>query len=329
MPAIPIDEVELQARIVGLVPDGTVDPIEPLQGGTSSITYWTTLTGRDGAVEKVVVKVAPAGLEPTRNRDVLRQARLLEALRDTEVPVPRVLGQHPGGGLEVPPFFIMSFESGDCVEPNFLPAGSIPAEEVRGRALHAAKILGALHRTDPEEVGLSDEVPKTLQEEVQHWVNAFAVCDEDLRAGSDDVAQELMATVPEQGPTTLIHGDYRLGNTLSEADRVVSVIDWEIWARSDARVDMAWFLMMANPDAAIGRPVADGMPADKELLSVYEESRGTAVQDADWFAALVRYKQAAAGALIARNARRRGEETAVSGGNVALLTSARQLLGTA
>src|ERR1700728_2031662 len=104
MPAKPVDEVELQARIEGLIAEATVDPIKPLQGGTSSITYWTTLTGRDGAAEKVVVKVAPAGLEPTRNRDVLRQARVLEALRDTEVPVPRVLGQHPGEGLDFPPF---------------------------------------------------------------------------------------------------------------------------------------------------------------------------------------------------------------------------------
>jgi len=327
MPAKPIDEVELQSRVDGLVPDATVAPITPLQGGASSITYWTTLTRTDGAVEKVVVKVAPAGIEPTRNRDVLRQARVLEALAETEVPVPDVIAKHPGADLDIPPFFIMSFEAGDCVEPNFLPAGSIPADDVRGRELHAAEILGALHRTDPGDVGLADELPKTLKEEVEHWINAYAVCDEDLRAGSEDVAERLLATIPEQGPTTLIHGDYRLGNTLSEGNRVISVIDWEIWARSDARVDLAWFLMMANPDAAIGRPVSEGMPPNEELLSSYERSRGAGVKDLEWFAALVRYKQAAAGALIARNARRRGEESATAGGNVPLLTSARQLLG--
>jgi aminoglycoside phosphotransferase (APT) family kinase protein len=327
VPAIPIDERELQARVEGLLPDASVAPVTPLQGGTSSITYWTTLTRSDGASEKFVVKVAPAGLEPTRNRDVLRQARVLEALARTEVPVPRVLATHAGGGLEIPPFFIMSFEPGDCVEANFQPPGSIPANEVRERLLHAARILGVLHRTDPETVGLGDEVPKTLREEVETWVNAFGACDEDLRSGTEDVAERLFGTIPEQGPTTLIHGDYRLGNTLSEGTRVVAVIDWEIWARSDARVDLAWFLMMANPDAALGRSVAEGMPSNVELLSTYEGSRGATVKDLEWFGALVRYKQAAAAAIIFRNARRRGEEPAGAGSNAALLTSARHLLG--
>jgi aminoglycoside phosphotransferase (APT) family kinase protein len=328
MPAIPVDEVELQARIESLVPEFSVAPITELQGGASSITYWTTLTKKDGTVEKVVVKVAPAGLEPSKNRDVLRQARVLEALKD-RVPVPTVLAKHAGGDLPIPPFFIMSFEVGECVEPNFIPPGSIPAEDVRGRTLHAAEILGVLHQTDPEAVNLADEVPKTLREEVEHWINSFAVCDEDLREGTEDVGERLLATLPEQGPTTLIHGDYRLGNTLSEGPRVISVIDWEIWARSDARVDLAWFLMMSNPDAAMGRSAAEGMPANEELLSVYEHHRGAAVKDLEWFDALVRYKQAAAGALIARNARRRGKEAATAGGNGPLLTSARQLLGIA
>jgi aminoglycoside phosphotransferase (APT) family kinase protein len=328
MPAKPIDEAELQARVESLLADADVAPISPLQGGTSSITYWTTLTRSDGE-EKVVVKVAPAGLEPTRNRDVLRQGRLLEALASTEVPVPRVLATHPGSGLDIPPFFIMSFEAGDCVEPNHLAPGTMPPEEVRGREIEAARIMGLLHRTDPAAVGLADEAPKTLTEEAQTWANTFSVCDDDLREGNEEVAERLLETVPEQGPTTLIHGDFRLGNTLSEGTRVVAVIDWEIWARSDARVDLAWFLMMANPDPALRRAVAEGMPPNEELLSAYESARGEPVKDLEWFAALVRYKQAAAGALIARNARRRGEANAGGSGKDTLLASARQLLGAA
>jgi hypothetical protein len=64
-------------------------------------------------------------------------------------------------------------------------------------------------------------------------------------------------------------------------------------------------------------------------MAAYESSRGEAVKDLEWFAALVRYKQAAAGALIARNARRRGEENAGGSGKDTLLKSARQLLGAA
>ncbi len=331
MPATPIDTDELQARTDDLLrsvaPGCAVDPITPLQGGTSSITYWTTFTPGDAAPRRVVLKVAPAGLDPVKNRDVLRQARLLRALARTGVPVPQVLAEHAGNPPEVPPFFVMSFEPGDCVEPNSLGADEqLPADEVRDRELHAARVLGDLHALDPAAVGLDDEPEVPLEDEVDRWVRSFAACDADLREGTEDVAERLMATVPAMGPTAVLHGDYRLGNTLSRRHEVVSVIDWEIWSRGDARVDLAWFLMMANPDASLNRTVCPGMPSDAELLDAYQTARGAEVEDLTWFAALVRYKQAAAGALIARNARRRGQEVTTAAGNPGLLASARQLL---
>lgn len=331
MPATPIDTAELQARtdalLEGVHPGCRVDPVTTLPGGTSSITYWTTVTPTSGRALKVVLKVAPAGLEPVRNRDVLRQARVLAALAPTPVPVPTVLAGHPGDPPEVPPFFVMTFEDGDCVEPNSLPEGErLPADEVRGRELHAARILGELHALDPAAIGLDDEPVVELGAEVDRWVQAFAACDPDLREGTEDVAELLEASVPVTGPTAVLHGDFRLGNTLSRGSGVVSVIDWEIWSRGDARVDLAWFLMMANPDEALRRPVAAGMPGDAELLETYQAARGVEVRDLTWFAALVRFKQAAAGALIARHARRRGQEGSTAGGNPALLDSARRLL---
>jgi aminoglycoside phosphotransferase (APT) family kinase protein len=243
------------------------------------------------------------------------------------VPVPRVVAEHPGSPPDVPPFFIMSFEAGDCVEPNSLPTDrQLPADQVRARELDAARILGELHRVDPAAAGLDDEPEIPLDAEVERWVNMFAACDEDLREGTGDVAERLAATVPAMDPSVVMHGDYRLGNTLSRDHEVVAVIDWEIWSRGDPRIDLAWFLMMANPDKSLNRAVCPGMPPDAELLDAYQRARGVEVKDMTWFAALVRYKQAAAGAFIARNARRRGEETATAGGNPGLLASARSLL---
>ena len=123
----------------------------------------------------------------------------------------------------------------------------------------------------------------------------------------------------------MIHGDFRLGNTLSKGTQVVSVIDWEIWARADPRVDLAWFLMMCNPDAELERPTADGMPPTEELLDTYERARGIEVKDMNWFNALARYKQAAITALLIRNARRRGENPTFSSTST-LLKSATTLL---
>jgi aminoglycoside phosphotransferase (APT) family kinase protein len=331
MPAKPIDEIELQQRaqaILAAAPGCKLEPITPLQGGASSVTFQTSLTHNDGRTEKVVLKVAPAGLEPTKNRDVLRQARLQTGLQGTGVPVPRVLAEHSGAPPEVPPFFVMAFEQGDCVEPNSLPVDRrLPPEEVRGRELEAARILGVLHSLDPVRIGIGDEPEISPAAELDRWAQSFASCDEDLRAGSDDVRDRLAGSTPTAGSSTLIHGDYRLGNALSMGTTIVSVIDWEIWARADPRVDLSWFLMMANPDEEMRRPIAEGMPTNAELLDTYERARGVAVQDIEWFAALVRYKQAAIAALIARNARRRGEDTTITSGSSGLLASARKLLG--
>jgi len=331
MPAVPIDETELYQRaseiLAAALPGSALGDLQPLQGGTSSITYHSTVTSAAGATERVVLKVAPAGLAPTKNRDVLRQARLQRALQGTGVPAPRVLAEHPGSPPEIPPFFVMSFEDGDCVEPNSLPSDAqLPAGEVRLRELEAARIIGVLHSLDHSALDLGNEPVVTPAEELDRWVQSYAATDEDLQAGNEEVRDLLLASTPPPASSTLIHGDFRLGNTLSKGNTVVSVIDWEIWALSDPRVDLSWMLMMCNPDKTLGRPIADGMPSNEELIAVYEEARGSKVEDLNWFAALVRYKQAAVTCLLIRNARRRGQATTMVP-PVALLASAKELLG--
>jgi aminoglycoside phosphotransferase (APT) family kinase protein len=342
MPVVPIDEDDLSRRagasVAAALPGAALSPLARLQGGASSITYRAALSGAaaglgqvvmSGAAAglgQVVIKVAPAGVAPTKNRDVLRQARLQRALQGTGVPCPLVVAQDEGAPPEVPPFYVMAFADGDCVEPNSLPEEkSLPPEEVRARELDAARILGLLHACDPVALGLGDEPEVTPRDELDRWASSLATCDEDIRAGHDEVLERLAATVPPADRSSLIHGDYRLGNTLSAGDRVVSVIDWEIWARSDARVDLAWFLMMANPDAELGRRVTVGMPGPAELIDAYQRARGTEVKDLHWFEALVRYKQAAISALIIRNARRRGD-TPPFGPPAHMFRSARKLL---
>jgi aminoglycoside phosphotransferase (APT) family kinase protein len=327
MPALAIDEDDLQRRAAAVVEGAELGAVTRLQGGTSSVTYSASYRGPVPNLDKVVLKVAPAGLAPTKNRDVLRQARLQQALQGTGVPCPMVLGSHAGAPPEVPPFYVMAFEPGDCVEPNFLPpAERLPPAEVEARELDAARVVGRLHALDPDALGLGDEPAIGPADELERWRLSFGACDEDLQEGHEAVHDLLAAAMPTSAGSTVIHGDFRLGNTLSRGREVVSVIDWEIWAKADPRVDLAWFLMMCNPDDALGRPRCDGMPGNDVLLAAYQRARGAEVDDLYWFDALVRYKQAAVVALLARNARRRGEESPV-GTTRALLQSAAGLLG--
>ena len=109
-------EVDIRQLAERLAPVAVAD-LRPLTGGASSLTYAGTIAGDGG--QRVVVKVAPAGVPPVLNRDVLRQARLLRALRPTVVPVPEVIWEDAGDPPAVPPLFVMSFVEGTSLEPLF------------------------------------------------------------------------------------------------------------------------------------------------------------------------------------------------------------------
>ena len=321
MPATPLDEADFTNRLATAL--GTdVEPVSTLTGGASSLTYWTTVVDTG---DKVVAKVCPPGLAPTRNRDMLRQARAQRALQGSPVPAPAVLAEDAGAPPEVPPFFVMPLEPGECVELAYLPPEQQrPAEQVRSRQLEVARLMGALHTLDVASLGLDDEPVTTLAQEAQRWTDSLDACDEDLRAGSEDVGARLQATLPATIDARLLHGDFRTGNVLAEGERVTSIIDWEIWSIGDPRVDLAWFLLFVEDDRRESPP---GTPSVDELLDLYQSSSGADVADLDWFRALVRYKQFSAGAFITRNARRRGAEVVpVDNTDNWLLTSARELL---
>jgi aminoglycoside phosphotransferase (APT) family kinase protein len=261
--------------------------IAPLTGGSSSLTF--TLDTDDGPV---VLKVAPPGLAPVRNRDVLRQARLLRALA-SRARVPEVLFDDAGD----PPFFAMSFVAGECVEP-ILDQSRDPENfaRVRARAFDAIDVLAALHQLDPAAVGLGDEPVVSLGDEIDRWTRAFSTVPEEWQGNYEQVAAALHASIPAPLPPVVNHGDYRLGNTLCDGDHVTAIIDWEIWSLGDPRVDLSWFCYFTDearhPAASSIEPT--GMPTRDEVVARY---RGD-VADLEWFDALTRYKEAAATALI-------------------------------
>ncbi|MFI1031690.1 phosphotransferase family protein [Streptomyces sp. NPDC020951] len=294
------------------VPDATVTGVEPLTGGTSSLTFVASLSGAPARYERVVLKVAPPGLAPVRNRDVLRQARIMDALADRiGVRVPTVLFQDAGAPPEIPPFVAMELVQGQCVEPVLARRGTLPVGRVRSRALDAARMLAALHRVDPRSTALAAEPVVTLAAEIDRWSTAFTTVPADLRAGHEAVAARLHATTPAAMTPVFTHGDYRLGNTLCDADWVDAIIDWELWSVGDPRVDLTWLTFFSDearhPAAPSDEPT--GMPTRAELLAAYQEIRGEPLHDMDWFEALTKYKESAATALLIKRGRKAGRLT--------------------
>jgi len=278
--------------------------VRRLAGGASSLTYTGTIAGD----RRVVIKVAPPGVAPILNRDVLRQARLIRALQGSGVAVPEVVWEDLGSPPEVPPLFVMSFLEGTSLEPLFDLDGDEDETVVAERMRNAARVLATLHALDPQAIGLGAEPRVGVDEEIARWCRLLETVDPALVPGWEEVAAALRASSVATVPGAIVHGDFRLGNLLAVGVEVTAVIDWEIWTVGDPRVDVGWFL--ANADPATYRRAtryAASLPSPAELTEIYADAIGRDVPDLELFQALACFKSSATWSLIVKHNRRRAD----------------------
>ncbi len=292
-------------------PGARVTSLEPLTGGNSSLTFTVRFDGVPTADEVVVLKVAPPGLPPVRNRDVLRQGSVMRALAGRDgVVVPEVLFEDAGEPPEVSPFLAMNLVPGECIEP-ILVAHPDPARagEFRERAYDMAHTLAAMHRLQPASIGLAAEPVVPVKAEIDRWVRAYETAPAHLQFNYPDVAEALYDSIPPAVRPVVNHGDYRLGNTLCKGTRLTAVIDWEIWSVGDPRVDLTWMSFFCDdaghPSRASELP--SGMPSSAEMRAAYVAGGGEEFADLDWFDALTCFKEAALTSLLIKRAEKSGD----------------------
>lgn len=304
-------------------PQAEVRDLRRLEGGVSSLTYACTLAEPSGD-RPVVLKVAPPGLAPVRNRDVLRQAWMLERLADIPgFPVPAVLFEDPGAPPAVPPLFAMELCPGEAYEPKLDVAQHPPAPEVAAdRMRAAARALARLQARTPAELGLAQAPVSPVREELDRWERLLATVDPDIAVGHEKLFGRLADHAPEGSAPRLLHGDYRLANMLFTGRKLEAVIDWEIWSVGDPRSDLAWLVMHAEPahvfhDDRTAADIAAGssLPPPAELLEEYAATRralGDAAEEVreateglSWFMGVCFYKVASTIAVIYKRDRKR------------------------
>ncbi|HEX4091953.1 MAG TPA: phosphotransferase family protein [Trebonia sp.] len=297
-------------RVADWRPGALVRGVSPLTGGTSSLTFLVDLAGVAATETPVVLKVAPPGLAPLRNRDVLRQARLQKAVQRAGRPLaPDVLFSDPGDPPQVPPFMAMNLVPGECVEPVLCDAADRPgADQVRARYFDAVQLLAQLHAIKPAAVGLGDEPVVGLADEVDRWTRAFVTLPGDMAGDYQRAAKALRASIPAPLPAAVNHGDYRLGNTLCEGNRINAVIDWEIWSVGDPRIDLSWLTFFTDDAGhpAVAPGTVAGTPSGREIVRAYEDALGRPVPELGWFDALTRYKEAGVTGLLLKRAMKLG-----------------------
>src|SRR5271156_1139456 len=200
---VDLDLDELRRRLAA----AQIDDVNPVAGGASSLTFCGARLGR-----RVVIKVAPPGVEPVAHRDVLRQARVIKALAATPVPVPEVVWEDPGTPPQTPPLFVMSHVEGDCVEPLF--DGCPPSPDLPERYRNAARVMAALHGLSAIDLGLGGESILDPVAEVHRWCDTLRTVDAALVSDWQGVRDALLQRAPQAIRPSVVHGDFRLGNVL-------------------------------------------------------------------------------------------------------------------
>jgi aminoglycoside phosphotransferase (APT) family kinase protein len=261
-----------------------------LPGGHSGLTYRVETS--EGAL---VVKSVPPGQKAIGRHDMLRQARIIDALAPSGVPVPAIVATDESE----PAWFAMQLVEGESLEP-VLDDPVVAPPLAAARMLRAAETLPVLHDVPLDKVPVDAE-PLSPLRELERWARTMAAVPPELVPDADLLRHRLARSVPAAMAPTLVHGDYRLGNLICRGTEAVALIDWEIWSVGDPRVELGWFLVFADGAnfPGVGREVP-GLPTPDQLVAAYAAD-GRPVENLAWFDALGRYKMAA---IMGHNLRR-------------------------
>lgn len=273
--------------------------VELISGGKSNLTY--TVTSGAGTV---VLRRPPLGhLLPTAH-DMGREARVLQALAGTPVPVPPVLAVCPDGAVLGQPFYVMAHVAGHIVR-DALPDGYAdgPAER---EAIAAALVdtLVALHAVDYHEVGLADfgKPDGYLARQLRRWSAQWAASRTGDLPELDALAAALSAATPAGPPATIVHGDYRLDNTLLDPvvpGQIAAVLDWEMSTLGDPLADLGLLLVYWTEAGDRDRPAVvqsvtalPGFPTRSGVAAEYAKRSGRDVGALPWYVAFGFFKLA-------------------------------------
>jgi aminoglycoside phosphotransferase (APT) family kinase protein len=273
-----------------------------IAGGKSNLTYRVACDAGE-----VVLRRPPLGhILPTAH-DMVREHRVLAALEGTAVPVPRVLHLGDADGPLGAPFYVMERVIGHVCR-NALPPGYADAAGQRaaiGGAL--VDVLADLHTVDPAAVGLEDfgRPAGFMERQLRRWSQQWEASKRHELPALDQLRDELVCTQPEQRASAIVHGDYRLDNTVlhpTAAGRILAVLDWEMSTLGDPLADVGallayWSEATDGPARVAARlfpPVtaAEGFPTRDEVVARYADRTGFDVTDIGWYEAFAFFKVA-------------------------------------
>jgi aminoglycoside phosphotransferase (APT) family kinase protein len=285
-----------------------------ISGGRSNLTFKVT----DAAGRRLVLRRPPMSHVLPTAHDMGREYRIISALAPTPVPVAPALGYCDDEAVNERPFYVMDFVDGFILRGAAEGEAALdePTRRVAGEDL--VDVLAAIHQVDVDEVGLGSLARRDgyIERQLRRWHGQFQQSQQAAREIGvyrpvplvDEVHTLLAERVPQQNGTAIVHGDYRIDNTvISPGGRVQAVLDWELCTLGDALADVGTLLsywhdhavaeMEGSPPAlgATGQLAATalpGFPSRAEVAERYAARSGRDLSGIGYYVAFAYWKLA-------------------------------------
>ena len=282
---------------------GKGEPIEHrfLSGGTQNEIYEI----RRGD-ELCVIRIPPTGAPADRDRGILREWRIIEALDGTEVPHTPAVAMCEDASVLGRPFYLMGFVDG--WSPMELTGGwpapfDADLDARAGLAYQLVEGIALLSKVDWRAKGLEDlGRPDGFHErQVDRWTSFLDRIKGRELPGFDVAAAWLRAHRPIDYIPGLMHGDYQFANVMyrdGAPARLAAIVDWEMGTVGDPKLDLGWVVQSWPEDTSASEASESsyvdlaGTPSRPELLEHYARVSGRQVDDIDYYVVLAKWKLA-------------------------------------
>jgi aminoglycoside phosphotransferase (APT) family kinase protein len=268
-------------------------------GGGSNFTFLV-----ERGSERFVLRRPPRPPLPKSAHDMVREAKLQLAIRAAGFRrLPEIVAVCDDESVLGVPFYVMRFLDGDVVTQE-LPNGLETQAARRRLGDDLVDTLVEIHAADvtTPELAVFARPGSYAERQVRRFAQLWEVNQTRPIPDVDEVGRRLASSLPDPIATTVVHGDYRLGNMMvarGEPTRIEAVLDWEMGAIGDPRADVGYLLATysepgGKPSALGSSPVtaSEGFPSRAELVARYAERSGRELGPLAWFEALALWKAA-------------------------------------
>ena len=274
-------------------PKVQVSDLQPLPGHAGLGFSFRLVPGDGQPARRLVIRTIPEGVPATGPADVVRQARIMQAMAGAGVPVPPIVWVDDDDPQFGRPYFVAEFVDGYKTPDDW----RLITDKDRRLGRRAMQALPKIHAADWRAMADVWGPPRGLDEELDRLLKLYdrPTIDPALGGRIATLRERLLASLPADSPIGCVHGDFHWGNIIFGEDEVRAIVDWEIAFVGPTLIDLGWICFYADPNSFAGdysdRARRFGLTPD-ELIEAYRSASPRPIDPAEvaWFRAFSAYR---------------------------------------